>query len=464
VRNHDVFEEYPSTRSLHSGGLSVADQMASIQPLETTLTPSSWIKFQFYGDFVRVLTVSHESRISADLALAVASFRPVQLTPTLLPKLRKLGWCFGEHSKANFPLFLSPDLEELEMSQSNGCRDLVHASVCHALTTCQRLRSLSVASYNSKSRLELVTESRNTEAMLINWLGGAQVIENLGLSVPQYLSPITIKLLASLPRLGRLTLGCSKGTYIPVLEGRHTPHFASLRHLDLTATISIAQDFARFKLSLTSLKFRCLGVASARDIQRWLEDTNASYGSSLHEFEFDVEIDGDEEWGGVGLAAFVSGLPLTRLKLNIKAYLRISDETLKELGAAAPTLEDVEISSLDDIDRELTIWGIFGLLSQCPRMQSLRMLFTATVHEKDVVGDPSLPKHALAELHVGSSSVEDSVTVAELLSEVLPQLQVLTWDMDEGQYDTWEDNDEIKWSYIWKLQRSFRRVRERAGK
>jgi hypothetical protein len=293
--------------------------------------------------------------------------------------------------------------------------------------------------------------------MLINWLGGAHVIENLELSIPRYLSPLTIKLLASLPRLVRLTLECSYSTSIPVLEGCHTAHFASLRHLHLAATIPIALDLAGFNLSLFSLKFRCLGMTTARNIWHWLEDTNGCYGCSLHEFELVAEM--DEAWDGIGLPA---GLPLTKLKLDIDPCLHISDQTLGELGAAAPSLEDMEVSSSDDIDRAVTIWGIFGLLSRCPRMQSLRMQFNAVVREKD--RSRTLPKSALAKLHVGSSFVTNAIAVAELLVEALPQLQEMTWDPDEREYDTWEDNDEIKWTYIWNLQRSYRRVYERLSK
>jgi hypothetical protein len=372
----------------------------------------------------------------------------------LLPKLRELKWTFDGRIKTLFPLFLSPDLEVLEMLQHGDDRRLFHGSVCHALTTCQHLQSLTLFHYN----YEECTEAATT---LIEWLSSAQMVEKLDLSIPEYLCPSAIKLILSLPRLGRLTLKCSVSASILAPEPFDVPQFMSLRHLELAASFSTALELARLNLSLSTLTFRCSGKTTATAARQWLGDTSGCYRRSLCEFQFGVMM--DEAWDGIGLTAFVSRLPLTKLKLIIGPRLYISDQTLEELRASTPSLEELEVLPFDDMDRKVTIWGIFAFLRRCPKMRSLAIQFNAVVTE-DAIGTRHLPESALVKLDVGSSFVTNPIVVAELLSEALPHLQEMTWEEEDKEYDSWEESDEIKWTYVWGLQQSYRRVRERCAR
>jgi hypothetical protein len=349
------------------------------------------------------------------------------------------------------PFFLSSELLEFNFWGSTTSLDEAwyHTFLSQALAVCHHLRSLSVG-YTSSNRFR-TPESHTAARTFAEWLTTASALEDLNLSIANYLSPATLQLVSSLPRLKRFALGhCEIMPTSPdervIREG-----FKSLRHLHLYIPIPVATALPYFNWPLSSLEVCAWVPTPPDDLQKWLSDSQARYGRNLKKFYLGVEM--EESWNGSGLIAFVSGTSLTRLEVAIvKTGFNISDQLLEDLGSTLPSLEELIILPFDILDRKATVWGILRLLTHCTKMKLLDMVFIAIVEEDDI-RSRILPKSNLVELRVGSSPIGDAGLVAELFSKVFSQLESITWD-GIGQEDDEADSIQWKWEHVWDCQLS----------
>jgi hypothetical protein len=307
-----------------------------------------------------------------------------------------------------------------------------HTSVSQALTVCRRLRSLSIGCRHV-DHFD-IPESHLAAQTLAEWLTTASALEDLYLDVADYLSPLTLQLLSSLPRLEQLTLGHFEDISTSPEEHIIREGFKSLRHLHLYVPIPVVAEVPRFDWSLSSFEVTAYNVTtSPRDLKRWLSESNGNYGRNLKDFSLHVQM--EEPWDGDALVPFVSGIGLTRLVVDIEPDFNICDQTLEGLGSALPSLEELVIPRYDT-GGKATVWGVLRLLGRCTKMKLLEMEFNAVV-EGDDIRSRTLPKSNLTQLHVGSSPIGGADLVAELFGKVFTQLESLTWDGTEDR-NNWE--------------------------
>jgi hypothetical protein len=332
-----------------------------------------------------------------------------------------------------------------------------HSNVSRALSLCGRLRSLSLR-FVTWGDHEVSPGFRDAEQALINYLCQAPEIEDLEFHAEVYLSSSTIHQLSLLPRLVSLHLSSSNPIPMSFVEPVPQARFPSLAHLNLSVPISMAMDFARFNSSLSSFRL-CLRPCTLADLEKWLMGSNTCFGRSLRDFYIFGGFKFEEGfWDGSGLLAFVSGIALTRLVVDVP--VDIDNQTLEDLGLALPYLEQFEVRLCEFPSPKATIWGVLRLLAGCSRMKTLAIQFNAIVEEENR-RPYALPKSNLTKLSVGLSPIDDVALTAELFGEVFPRLESLESITDEGAEEEDESGVAAKWRLVWDMQRVFQRMYKR---
>jgi hypothetical protein len=186
----------------------------------------------------------------------------------------------------------------------------------------------------------------------------------------------------------------------------------------------------------------------------------------LRHVDSDVELGSPLEFSDFERLLQFNNLEFLRLEIASSPE-RISDSLLEAMSYAWPQLTSLEFQYClfkDVLPSQCTFHGILQLAMQCPRLDLLTIIFMAfgNVNWNSGPGG-GLVHQNLKYLDVGNSLIDDSETVASLLSDIFPNIQYIeVWDVVSGYDVDWDEKvlqrrNRDRWREAYKLYKKKRR-------
>ncbi|KAH7930960.1 hypothetical protein BV22DRAFT_19209 [Leucogyrophana mollusca] len=392
--------------------------------LRRPILAADWRIFHKYARRVRALGGGYvnkgSSRIDTSVMHALCSY-PSLSTP-ILPNLRYLYW--DDSRKELFPFlrfFLTPSLVRLELSLDSWTDSKLTTlsslgALCPALKEyyCPNPRAIAMPAIS-----ESILQWEKLE-VLETGIPSSEALRHLSLSA--YLKHLIVHLP---PDLSAAVPRASFGASLPSVTL-------------LASTLSHCTRFVeQIKLSPQTVRIVLYHPSSEHLAQAFLTSLASRLSAdttqriTIEHYNCDIsEIDKPENvWGWATMIPFTSFGNLRTL--NIKSFCSsgLDDDDLDRLASSWPLLETFILGTEHNwyTPAKLTHRGLLALLSRCPRLRSLGLVFDATT-----IGPPSLDKPGcgamnvnITTLDVGNSAVGEALFVAAFLSAILPNVKTI---------------------------------------
>ncbi|KAJ7280712.1 hypothetical protein C8J57DRAFT_1563715 [Mycena rebaudengoi] len=389
------------------------------QGLRRIVTNADWARFIFYSRRVRSFTDNHVVLEASEVYETLAASFPQDF---IFPGLQTLDW-YPMHSELfhHVRLFLSPGLTGIHLTMHR----IPDALIFETLTAKFRgLKHVSIA--GSAGPTAILSISRFICAL---WDVETLVVADL--------DSVAYSHIARFPRLRYLWL--MSGTAIPYLQPpTDLPHFPAFRTLECESIEHAPALFAvRYSLVEFSLIARSWPATPTKRIVQELYSalaTNCTH-SSLQKICVQKQWDSDAIHPDQLTLYLVSGEELKPLfyfrnlvvvSLSHTGGVDLDDEVVLIMARAWPRLESLLFPSdyKYRINPRITLEGLYALAKHCSRLQSLAILFDATIVPELKIGSKlRISQARLVELNVAYSSLGTKWRhVAEFLGAIFPYL------------------------------------------
>ncbi|EIW81767.1 hypothetical protein CONPUDRAFT_164544 [Coniophora puteana RWD-64-598 SS2] len=407
----------------------------SITILNRPLTPADWAIIRKYAPRVRTLWQARPLSSETFWALSVV---PNGMMP-LLPNLKDLRWL--DKNLNDFPsmrLLLPSSLVTMDCSLK-GDPHRVCAQIAALSRMCPRMKDMEMSSYN---RIPQAMETFSRA--LCSWTNITR------LRCEEITDDAWIHI-ASFPRLTELSVSASPATSFRRLRDRMPENpFSSVTSLDFCSVkLDQATEFiSETAISPTDLGIHCLHSKSATLAEALINAIVETCGISLKKltvgytdketFISPPPLDSIRQRGNFLTLASLKPLfrfkNLHTLKIDVVCKMDLGDNDIIELAKAFPHLQDLSLNSRFGWQQrsKVTFFGFFSLLSHCPELEEIGIVFdaedlSAVDPELDTPPERRAPIPAQRdftyELTVGDSRIGDPEKVAAVLLAVFPCLE-----------------------------------------
>jgi hypothetical protein len=182
--------------------------------------------------------------------------------------------------------------------------------------------------------------------------------------------------------------------------------FANLKRLVITCTFSLAMNILNLVNSpLETLSLHVPPSVYQYDMTSWFMAARGKFKASLRSFTFSHDMRWEPaHWSGKHLVAFVSGLQLRALEVDLSGGLLLDDNIVRDLGASCPTLRSIKLGHLRS------------------RLEPLQVTWRGVLE---------LVRPHLLILRVGHSPIENARNIATLFYRVFPSLEYFEYGIEK---------------------------------
>lgn len=156
---------------------------------------------------------------------------------------------------------------------------------------------------------------------------------------------------------------------------------------------------------------------------------------------------------------------LVKLTLNPTSSFELDDNALRQLTAAWPQLQTLQLGTAHGWRRrpKLTLRSLSIILANCPELRLLGISIDATQVDRSSTERPGagVRNEVITWLELSDSRLRDPPLVAAFLSDILPNVGAIhAWDSEEMDAQEGARKYQRRWGEVEKLLKTFAMVRE----
>ncbi|KAG0698039.1 hypothetical protein DFH29DRAFT_1003185 [Suillus ampliporus] len=394
------------------------------------VTTKDWSIFERYASRVRVLGHMNSTlfrKIDAEFVHAVMSFSSQSL---LLPNLQALC-CNDVHGDVHSCMryLLGPNLVSLHLLFHDGCWTNIMSSLLSGLsrhsarlevieleTTPPEITELALCGLPHLRQVSLTTTSLSSETLShLSRLAGLQILDIRILTEHSHYVP-SVQSQFCTSSLDMLAISSSTLTFTgDMVQGWVVP----CKHLTLESESRETALVVERALHKLHNRLLCDTLESIIIHGSTLAVNNIDYAFNLGTFTPLMQFSNLKK---VDLSSFCMSL--------------LDDDTFGSIVKSWPRLESLNLGTTGvlKIPPKITFQGLVTLLSSCPNLRDLALIFDATKVDPPTAQKPGggVCNTHITSFDVGWSPIGQPLPVAVALSEILPCLSKIEFEFESG--------------------------------